>query len=332
MHLRGFDRRGAAAALHSATANSLACSGVFRSADDFAVIVLFKRDNIFEHHSIRWLEDGDLSGMTVSFDYSAGDSVAPLDSTFFESIPHRSLSFIRNDGTSGTLPLFDHATLQSGDFNVAGGTFEFVESGGGFKRYDRIVIWYLNLAFEYSPAYSDFAEFPFFNAAGAGAEHSITTPTAVYSYTQLAGDGSGDIANALVALVNAGAGDPDVTASIGSAAHLVRLDPLNDGLPVAVTAVDGGGIGGGSATLEYVQLSTFPRKIAESINKFDWNVPNPSLGLIAEATGTSLSLKPARFGICDVDEDGVTVTWTSGHKFQGLAAGAQAQCQQHSEG
>ena len=126
--------------------------------------------------------------------------------------------------------------------------------------------WYLHLAFEYSPAYSDFAEFPFFNAAGAGAEHSITTPTAVYSYTQLAGDGSGDIANALVALVNAGAGDPDVTASIGSAAHLVRLDPLNDGLPVAVTAVDGGGIGGGSATLEYVQLSTFPRKIAESIN------------------------------------------------------------------
>ena len=47
MHLRGFDRRGAAAALHSATATSISCSGVFRSADDFAVVVLFKRDNIF---------------------------------------------------------------------------------------------------------------------------------------------------------------------------------------------------------------------------------------------------------------------------------------------
>ena len=94
MHLRGFDGRGAAAALHSATANSLACSGVFRSADDFAVIVLFKRDNIFEHHSVRWLEDGDLSGMTLSFDYSAGDAVAPLDSTFFESIPNRNSQII----------------------------------------------------------------------------------------------------------------------------------------------------------------------------------------------------------------------------------------------
>jgi hypothetical protein len=322
MHLRGFDRRGAAAALHSATANSLACSGVFRSADDFAVVVLFKRDNIFEHHSVRWLEDGDLSGMTLSFDYSAGDAVAPLDSTFFESIPNRSLSFIRNDGTSGTVPLFDHATLETGDFDVAGGIFHFVESGGGFKRYDRIVIWYLNLAFEYSPSHSEFAEFAFFNAAGAGAEHVITTPTAAYTYTQLASDGSGDIANALVALLNAGAGDPDVTASIGSAAHVVRLDPLNEGLPVVVSAVDGGGIGGGSATLEFVQLSTFPKKIADSINTFDWNVPNPSLGLIAEAVGADLTVKAARFGVCDVDEDGVTVTWASGHKFQGLTAGA----------
>ena len=260
--------------------------------------------------------------MTLSFDYSAGDSVAPLDSTFFESIPNRSLSFIRNDGKSGTLPLFDYATLQSGAFNVAGGAFAFVESGGGFKRFDRVVVWYLNLAFEYSPAYSAFAEFAFFNAAGAGAEHSINTPTTVYSYTQLGSDGSGDVANALVALVNAGVGDPDVTASIGSAAHLVRLDALNDGQPIAVYAVDGGGIGGGSATLEFVQLSTFPRKIAASINTFDWNGPNPSLGLIAEAVGTSLSVKAARFGICNVAVDGVTVTWTSGHKFQGLAVGA----------
>ncbi len=322
MHLRGFDRRGAAAALHSATATSISCSGVFRSADDFAVIVLFKRDNIFEHHSVRWLEDGDLSGMTLSFDYSAGEAVAPLDSTFFESIPNRSLSFIRNNGTSGTVPLFDYASLQSGDFDVASGTFHFAESGGGFKRYDRIILWYLNLAFEYSPLYSAFGEFAFFNAAGAGAEHSITTPTAVYNYTQLAADGSGDVANALVALVNAGAGDPDVVASIGSAAHIVRLDPLHEGLPVVVSAMDGGGMGGGSATLEYVQLSTFPKKIAESINTFDWTVPNPSLALIAEASGTDLSIKAARFGTCDVDEDSVTVTWTSGHKFQGLAAGA----------
>lgn len=322
MHLRGFDRRGAAAALHSASANSLACSGVFRSADDFAVIVLFKRDNIFEHHSVRWLEDGDLSGMTLSFDYSAGEGVAPLDSTFYESIPNRSLSFIRSDGTSGTVPLFDHATLQAGDFDLAGQTFHFVETGSGFKRYDRIIIWYLNLAFEYSPSFSEFAEFPFFNLSGAGAEHSITTPTAIYSYTQLAGDGSGDLANALVALVNAGAGDPDVTASIGSAAHIVRLDPINEGVQVTVSAIDGGGIGGGSATLELVELATFPKKIAESINTFDWNIPNPTLGLIAEAAGSDLTVKAARFGICDVAEDGVTVTWTSGHKFQGLAAGA----------
>lgn len=324
MHLRGFDRRGAAAALHSAASNSIRCSGIFRSADDFAVIVLFKRDNIFEHHSVRWLEDGDLAGMVLSFDYNAGSTVAPLDSTFYESIPNRSLSFIRNDGSSGTLPLFDHATLQSGDFNVAGETFHFVETGEGFKPFDRVVIWYLNMAFEYSaPSKRQSTEFEFFNAGGTGVEHTITTPTATYLYVQQPGDGSGDVANALVSLVNAGDGDLDVTASIGSLGHKVRLDiRKDDGSSFDISAVVGGGFGGGSATLDHIQLSTFPRKIAETINGFNWNDPRPSLGLIAEASGTSLTIKAARFGVCNIDVGGTTLTWVSGHKFQGLAAGA----------
>jgi hypothetical protein len=324
MHLCGFDRRGAATVLHNATASSIRCSGVFRSPDDFAVLVLFKRDNIFEHHSVRWLEDGDLSGMTLAFDYDVGDSVAPLGSSFFESIPNRSLSFTRNNGTAGTPPLFDHATLRSGDFDVASEIFHFTESGGGFKPYDRIVIWYLNLAFEYSPVSKrQYAEFAFFNLSGAGAEHSITTPTQTYTHVQLSSDGSGDLANALVALINAGAGDPDVTASIGSQGHVVRLDILgDDGTSFNVSAIDGGFIGGGTATLDHIQLTTFPRRIAELINSFDWNVSAPSLGLIAEVAGTSLTIKAARYGICNVDADGVTVSWASGHKFQGLAVGA----------
>ena len=118
MHLRGFDRRGAAAALHNATASSIRCSGVFRSPDDFAVLVLFKRDNIFEHHSVRWLEDGDLSGMSLAFDYDAGDGVAPLDASFFESIPNRSLSFIRNRGVNNhTLRIYSHSAFHLDGFD-----------------------------------------------------------------------------------------------------------------------------------------------------------------------------------------------------------------------
>lgn len=75
-------------------------------------------------------------------------------------------------------------------------------------------------------------------------------------------------------------------------------------------------------TLDHIQLTTFPRRIAEIINSFDWNGSAPSLGLIAEVAGTSLTIKAARYGICNVDADGVTVSWASGHKFQGLAVGA----------
>ncbi len=322
IHLRGFDRRGAAAAIHSASAAGFEASGVFRSPDDFAVVVVFKRDNLFEHHSMRYLPDGDLSGITLDYDYAAGTGLAPLDSVFFESIPNRSLSFIRNDRTSGTIPLFEHATLKSGAFTTAEGIFDFTESGGGFKAFDRVIIWYLNLAFEYSPPGPTSVEYAFFNAGGTGVTHSITTPTTTYNYVQQAGDSSGDIANQLVALVNAGAGDPDVTASIGSAAHIVRLDAnLDSGASFLVSAVDGGAIGGGGPnTLYHIAVTTFPKKISELINAFDWVTAGPSLALIAEQTGAQLKVKAARFGTVDVAADGVTVTHVSGAKFQGLPA------------
>ena len=325
IHLRGFDRRGAAAAIHHASETGFRVSGVFRSPDDFAVVTLFKRDNLFEHHTIRHLPDGDLRGVKLQFDYAPGDGVAPLDSTFYESIPNRSLSYIRNDRSSGTIPLFDHATLQSEAFPAAKGVFHFVAGEQGPRTYDRVIIWYLNLAFEYSATGANWVEYAFFNAGGTGAQHSITTPTKTYVYTQQGGDGSGDVANRMVELVNAGEGDPDVVASIGSSFHIVRLTARQAGGEAIVTsAVDGGGIAGAaSLTLHAVGLETYPIQIAQKINTFNWEGAGPSLGLIASADGAELEIKPARYGRVNVDGDGVTVRWASGGKFQGLTPGAE---------
>ena len=49
MHLRGFDRRGAAAALHSASATGFTLSGVWKDSADFAVLVLYDADDHFGH-------------------------------------------------------------------------------------------------------------------------------------------------------------------------------------------------------------------------------------------------------------------------------------------
>ena len=59
LHLRGFDSLGAAAALHSATANSFEVSGVFRDPADFAVLLLHDMDNFYEHPRLKHLPDSD---------------------------------------------------------------------------------------------------------------------------------------------------------------------------------------------------------------------------------------------------------------------------------
>jgi len=68
MQLRGFEAFDAAAAMHSATANSFKVSGVFRDAADFAVLVFYDADNFYEHSSIKYVPDFDFSGLTLQFD------------------------------------------------------------------------------------------------------------------------------------------------------------------------------------------------------------------------------------------------------------------------
>ena len=70
-----------------------------------------------------------------------------------------------------------------------------------------------------------YAEFPFY-ASGNGHSHSIVVNGTHYTHVENNpnGESSADVANALVAAVNAGH-DPHVGASIGSAPYIVRLTP-----------------------------------------------------------------------------------------------------------
>ena len=104
IHLRGFDDRGAAAALHSCTENSFTVSGVFRDSADFCVLVLYDADDFFGHPSIQYLPSFDFSGVTLAFDveYSA---LMALNSSLFPSIDWPYLDVIREDGTTAQIRL-----------------------------------------------------------------------------------------------------------------------------------------------------------------------------------------------------------------------------------
>ncbi|MBC7925839.1 MAG: hypothetical protein H7039_09300 [Bryobacteraceae bacterium] len=146
LSLRGFDDLGASAALHSAKPDSFVVSGMFRDPADFAVLILHDADNFYEHPRIKHLPDFVFDGLTLSFDL-AYSGIMPLDSPKFPTIDWPYLSAIRADGTSANIRLSDYATVASGAPVKAACKLTVV--GDAIQGYDRLTLWYGNLAFDY---------------------------------------------------------------------------------------------------------------------------------------------------------------------------------------
>jgi len=125
-------------------------------------------------------------------------------------------------------------------FSAASATFNVVTAGAGIEAFDRVTLWYQNLAFDYiAPEGKSSAEFQFF-AAGSGTIHSITVNGRTYSHTEIDPDGesSDQQASALIAAMS---GDPDVSATGGSTSNSVLLTVLltSAGIAIPVDASDG---------------------------------------------------------------------------------------------
>ena len=146
IHLQGFSDFGAAAALHSASETGFKVSGVFRDAADFCVLVLWDRDDFFAHPRFSYLPDGDFSGIVLTFDL-AYQNLQPIDSPKFATIDWPYLNCLKTDSTLKQIKLLDHATQVGGTYTAARGTFTLVDNG--LQPYDRVTLWYQNLAFDY---------------------------------------------------------------------------------------------------------------------------------------------------------------------------------------
>lgn len=304
IHLQGFNDFGAAAALHSASEAGFKVCGVFRDAADFCVLVLWDRDDFFGHPRFSYLPDADFSGIVLTFDLHY-ENLQPIDSPKFATIDWPYLNCLKTDGSLGQIRLFDHATQVAGDYTAASGTFTLTDAG--MQAFDRVALWYQNLAFDYIVPGRLEIEFPFF-AAGSGTVHSITVAGTTYNYTEQPGNGSGDVANALVSLVN-GTPDPNVDASIGSQAHVVKLvRKLDTGASFTVSAS-----GSGSDTLYHVKDTTICRDIRDQINNLDWGALGVLIPLAAAASGNVLTITAERPG-----EDGNMIRLYELHKNANL--------------
>src|SRR5438270_4760075 len=123
-----FLRPSSVAALSETTPNSFVVSGTWRQQFDWAVIE-WNRDNVFEHPAFRSLPDGDLSGLTLTYE-EARDNCIALDSDLYPTVDWPNLRIWADDGTGEKIykvRLKDHAIPVEGAYQAA--TVQFQLSG-----------------------------------------------------------------------------------------------------------------------------------------------------------------------------------------------------------
>src|SRR5216683_7274977 len=79
-----FFRPSAIAALSSASPAGFTVSGTWRKQFDWTVIE-WNRDNVFEHPAFRYLPDGDLSGLVLTYEEERSNCLA-MDSSLFPTV------------------------------------------------------------------------------------------------------------------------------------------------------------------------------------------------------------------------------------------------------
>jgi hypothetical protein len=119
----------AVAALSSTSASGFTVSGSFRQQFDWAVIE-WNRDNTHEHPAFRYLPDGDLSGLVLTYQETRTNCI-PLDSDLYATVDWPSLRIWATPaGGTETIywaPLASHATPVAGSYQCA--YADFILSG-----------------------------------------------------------------------------------------------------------------------------------------------------------------------------------------------------------
>jgi hypothetical protein len=116
----------AIAAISESSASGFKVTGCWRQQFDWAVIE-WNRDNVYEHPAFRYLPDGDLSGLTLTYEETRRNCIG-MDSDLFATVDWPSLRiWVGDNDLPEFVPLLDHATPIEGpstsayaDFTLSG--------------------------------------------------------------------------------------------------------------------------------------------------------------------------------------------------------------------
>jgi hypothetical protein len=167
----------AIAALSATSSTGYTVSGTWRQQFDWTVIE-WNRDNVFEHPAFRNLPDGDLSGLTLSYQETR-DNCIPLDSDLFATVAWPTLRIWANNGSGEQIyqiPLTSYATPVAGSYQSA--TVQFT-LGGTVTAGDYVGIAFLSEHYPYLMNTGDTLDFAIQNiVAGINAFSATMTASA----------------------------------------------------------------------------------------------------------------------------------------------------------
>jgi hypothetical protein len=158
----------AIAAISQASPTGFTVSGTWRQQFDWAVIE-WNRDNVFEHPAFRYLPDGDLSGLTLTY-VESRDNCIPLDSDLYPTVAWPTLRVWANNGSGEQIyqvPLVNYATPSAGSYQSATVQFQLT---GTVTTGDYVGIAFLSEHYPYQMNAGDSLEFAIQNiVAGVNA-------------------------------------------------------------------------------------------------------------------------------------------------------------------
>jgi hypothetical protein len=114
----------AIAAMSGASPNGFTLSGSWRQQFDWAVVE-WNRDNVFEHPALRYLPDGDLSGLQLSYQETRTNCI-PFESSLYPTVDWPSLRIWAQDDSGNEqlyyVRLIEHAKPAAGSYQAARAT------------------------------------------------------------------------------------------------------------------------------------------------------------------------------------------------------------------
>jgi hypothetical protein len=144
-----FFQPSAIAALSGTSPSGFTVSGTWREQFDWAVVE-WNRDNVYEHPALRNLPDGDLSGLTLTYQETRTNCI-PMDSDLFHTVSWPFLRIWAPDDSGVEqvyqVPLFPLATAVAGSYASAYADFTL---SGTITAGDFVGVAYLTDQFTYT--------------------------------------------------------------------------------------------------------------------------------------------------------------------------------------